>query len=124
MAHSRKNSEAISYPEGKGGREVCLKNAAGRREYKRRLQCMWERQEGLCCLCGLPLRLDESTFEHQRPKGMGGAFADDRIEIQGKPVNGAAHWLCNGAKGSRRVEYLIQPHTDLGQDLEQMLEGD
>lgn len=109
-------------PEGPGGREVCTRGAAGRREYKNRIELMWERQLGLCCLCGMPLRLSESTFEHQRPKGMGGGFTDDRIEVDGIPINGAAHWICNGNKGSRRVEYLIQPHINTSINLEEMLE--
>lgn len=106
------------YPDG---REVCAKTPLGRREYKHRLELMWERQEGLCCLCGMPLRLEESTFEHQRPKGIGSAFADDRIEVDGEPINGAAHWICNGSKGSRRVPYLITPHVATDRTFEELL---
>jgi hypothetical protein len=36
---------------------------------------------------------------------MGGAHRDDRIEVDGKPYNGAACHACNTAKGSRRVNY-------------------
>jgi hypothetical protein len=76
------------------GREVCVDSAAGWREYKRRVRLMWERQEGRCCLCGKRVALGNATFEHQRRRGMGAAWRDDRPEI-----NGAAHWVCNGLKG-------------------------
>jgi len=45
------------------------------------------------------------TFEHQDGRGMGGSHRDDRIEIDGKPYNGAAHGKCNSDKGSKRVDY-------------------
>jgi hypothetical protein len=36
--------------------------------------------------------------DHISPKGMGGAWRDDHPDnIQ------AAHWWCNGEKGSRRI---------------------
>lgn len=111
----------ILYPEGPGKREVCGKGAAGRREYRHRLQLMHERQDGLCCLCALPLRLEEAVFEHQRPKGMGGAFTDDRIEVDGVPINGAAHWNCNSSKGSKRTPYLIQPQVPNFRSIEECL---
>ena len=57
-------------------------------------------QGGKCALCH-----DEFTEysdivpDHKHPKGMGGAWRDDHPEnIQ------AAHWWCNGAKGSTRMD--------------------
>lgn len=86
----------LVYPDG---REVCVNSAAGWQEYKRRVQVMWQRQGRRCCLCGSPLSLANATFEHQRRRGMGAAWRDDRIEKDGADWNGAAHWVCNGEKG-------------------------
>jgi hypothetical protein len=79
------------YPDG---REVCTETAQGRREYARRVELMLERQSYRCCLCGERLALAEATFEHQRRRGMGAAFRDDRDDR-----NGSAHWSCNVKKG-------------------------
>ena len=88
------------------GREVCnLQTKAGRSEYRFRIEQMLLRKKHLCCLCHKPLRLEEATFEHQDGRGMGGGHRDDRIEVDGKPINGAAHGWCNSAKGSRRMNY-------------------
>lgn len=85
------------YPDG---REVCQDNPQGWREYKRRVGVMVERQEHRCCLCNRRLSVGNATFEHQRRRGMHAAFRDDRIEdVNGEPMNGAAHWVCNGLKG-------------------------
>jgi len=86
-------------------RQVCPKTPAGRREYQRRIEAMWKRQRGLCCLCGRPILLAESVFEHQDGRGHGGGNRDDRIEIDGKWINGAACWKCNSEKGSKRIKY-------------------
>lgn len=83
----------------KDGREVCQDSLAGWREYKRRVKAMLERQGGRCCLCGKRLALDQATFEHQRRRGMGAAWRDDRIFKDGEDWNGAAHWVCNGERG-------------------------
>jgi hypothetical protein len=48
-----------------------------------------------------------ATFEHQDGRGMGGGHRDDRIEIDGKPYNGAACLSCNGSKGSKRIDYNV-----------------
>lgn len=86
-------------------REVCdLKTAAGLREYRSRTEQMWERQKGLCSICHLPMRLEEATFEHDDGRGHGGGHRDDRIWVDGKPKNTAAHGLCNVLKGSVRLE--------------------
>lgn len=84
------------YPNG---REVCQDNAAGMREYKRRLRVMLQRQNFRCCLCTGKLSLADATFEHQRRRGMGAAWRDDRITKNGEDWNGAAHWVCNSEKG-------------------------
>ena len=81
------------------GREVCADSKAGWLEYKRRVSIMVQRQNHRCCLCKKPLALGNATFEHQRRRGMGSAWRDDRIEKDGQPWNGAAHWTCNGEKG-------------------------
>jgi hypothetical protein len=43
------------------GREVCQDNAAGWREYKRRVSVMVQRQGRRCCLCNRPLALGNAT---------------------------------------------------------------
>lgn len=91
-----------------GDREVCNFDCkAGRDEYERRKTVMWERQFGLCCLCGGRLLRSEAVFEHQDGRGHGGGNRDDRTEIDGKPYNGVAHVICNSQKGSKRGGYVI-----------------
>ena len=86
--------------QGSVVREVCQNSKAGWLEYARRVKVMVQRQERRCCLCNRPLAQGNATFEHQRRRGMGAAFRDDRIEDQdGNWVNGAAHWVCNREKG-------------------------
>lgn len=65
---------------------------------------MYERQGGLCSICNLPMRIDEATFEHQDGRGHGGGYRDDRICIDGKWFNSAAHGMCNVRKGSVRMD--------------------
>jgi hypothetical protein len=81
------------------GREVCTDTPAGWREYKRRVELMVIRQGFRCCLCKRRLSLGNATFEHQRRRGMGAAWRDDRITKGGEDWNGAAHWVCNSEKG-------------------------
>jgi len=81
------------------GREVCVDSKAGWLEYKRRVKVMLQRPGGRCCPCGKSLALGSATFEHQRRRGMGAAWRDDRIEKDGADWNGAAHWICNSEKG-------------------------
>jgi hypothetical protein len=92
------NGAVRKYPDG---REVCQDSPAGLREYKRRLDIMLTRQGWACCDCGKKIRSrEDATFEHQRRRGMGAAFRDDRIyDSQGHQKNGAAHWVCNGERG-------------------------
>jgi hypothetical protein len=81
------------------GREVCTDTPQGWKEYKRRVGDMVQRQKFRCCLCNRRLSLANATFEHQRRRGMGAAWRDDRITKDGADWNGAAHWVCNGVKG-------------------------
>lgn len=91
------NGAVRVYPDG---REVCQDSPAGWREYKRRVEIMVTRQRFKCCLCGRRISVASATFEHQRRRGMGAAWRDDRVlDVEGKPVNGAAHWVCNGERG-------------------------
>lgn len=83
------------------GREVCdTRTAAGRREYNRRKDVMFQRQGGRCSMCGKPMKYGTATFEHQDGRGMGGSRRDDRVEINGKPYNSLACWWCNALAGS------------------------
>jgi len=84
------------YPDG---REVCVDSRDGWREYKRRVKVMLQRQGHRCCLCNRPLALGNATFEHQRRRGMGAAWRDDRITKDGEDWNGAAHWVCQWGEG-------------------------
>ena len=90
------NGAVRVYPDG---REVCQDSPAGWKEYKRRVEAMLLRQGGRCCLCGKRLALSQATFEHQRRRGMGAAWREDRITKDGADWNGAACWVCNGENG-------------------------
>lgn len=80
----------------RSGREVCLKTSAGKREYCKRREFMYYRDNKICCLCELEiLCLEEATFEHTGGRGVGGAKRDDRVKF-----NGVAHLICNQRKGS------------------------
>lgn len=93
------------------GREILNKGTlAGRKEYRDRTMRMVERQHSRCCLEGhIPecpgyLKHRDATFEHE--DGRSGGRQDDRIELpDGRWINGAAHWICNQLKGSRRIPY-------------------
>jgi hypothetical protein len=101
----KRKPEPILYPEGIGGPEICNFNSAtGRREYYRRTAEMALRQRGKCSICGFPMKIDDCTYEHQDGRGMNGGHRDDRIVVDGKPYNSAAHGLCNVRKGSVRLK--------------------
>jgi len=91
------------------GREICCDNQKGRAEYHRRIAEMAVRQRGICSLSigpkGTPTHgLVNPTFEHTKPRRMGGAFRDDRIvDENGVWMNSAACYRCNGQKGSQRL---------------------
>jgi hypothetical protein len=97
------------------GREVITTSTrAGRELYRLRLRIMWERQGRMCGLqiskrCPITLTLRHAQFDHSNGRGMGGSSGgagkrDDRILIDGKPVNCAACPYCNAEKGSRRCD--------------------
>jgi len=56
-------------------------------------------QGGKCGICGADFTdYSDIVPDHISPRGMGGAWRDDHPDnIQ------AAHWWCNGEKGSRRI---------------------
>lgn len=55
-------------------------------------------QHGLCSICDGPLTdMNDVVPDHKEPRGLGGAWRDDRAENIG-----AAHSLCNNRKGSQR----------------------
>jgi len=84
----------------RNGREVCTDTPQGWREYAKRVGMMVQRQNYRCCLCNRRVAVISATFEHQRRRGMGAAWRDDRIENErGEAMNGAAHWVCNSEKG-------------------------
>jgi hypothetical protein len=96
----------------KDGKEKCNQlTKEGRDEYADRKRRMWERQDRVCCLYGFlkscpgNLKWADTTFDHEVPRGHGGGSQDDRIEVKGKRLNGAAHAQCNVEKGSRRIPY-------------------
>lgn len=84
----------------KGGREV-----VGKVEYKRRREQAWDRDRGLCCLCGEYVPLEEATAEHIESRGMGGAKRDDRLSNLA-----ASHWFGNNVRGSQSMAaYMALP---------------
>jgi len=108
----------------KDGREIInLLCREGHEEYEHRKRAMRERQGGICCLfghikgCPGKLNLADCSFDHEIPRGMGGGSRDDRIEINGRWLNGASHWLCNSIKGSRRVPYNDAHNAKISQPL-------
>lgn len=101
------------YPDG---REVCvLTTKKGMDEYMDRKKKMWERQGRRCALqisdqCKVRQGrwpFDATTFDHQNGRGMAGGKRDDRIEVEGKWLNAAVCWGCNGLKSSQNIPYLI-----------------
>lgn len=91
-----------NYP---GGRQACNDSAAGKREYKARTVEMWERQNGICPICGNWIELRFATFDHQAGRGQGGGKRDDRILIEGEWQNAAVHYICNQKKGSQQYRW-------------------
>jgi hypothetical protein len=103
-APGRRRKPGTAFKVYDDGREVCLPTPSGRREYQSRIEQMWYRDHGICCICNQPVPLAEATFEHKKGRGMGGGHRDDRIaDADGNPMNGIAHISCNGEKGSRRL---------------------
>lgn len=75
------------------GREVCLGNDAGRAEYQRRKQALWEEQRGECVHCHLRMRLDDTRMTHGSWTETG-VLRDDRLYDKGKKVNELVHKHC------------------------------
>lgn len=96
--------EAVTvFPDG---RECCNKNAAGKREYLARTVELWERQEGLCPICGNWIELRFAQMDHQNGRGANGKHRDDRTIVNGKWHNSALHGICNTRKGSERYHWV------------------
>ena len=92
----------------RGKREICDKSKAGREEYRRRREAVWDRDRGTCCLCGLPVPLEQCTLEHKNGRGMGGSKRND--DHTDPHETGVAHWFGNNAKGSISHEkYMEKP---------------
>jgi hypothetical protein len=96
-----------------GREKVNLLCKEGRDEYTRRKRVMWERQKGICCLYGIipgcpgKLALGDAMFEHELGRTAG--HLDDRVEVNGRWINGSAHSVCNSKKGSRKIQYNDAP---------------
>ena len=56
-------------------------------------QVIWERDGGMCGICGLVVDLSDRHFDHIVPLARGGAHATWNIQV--------AHALCNRRKGAR-----------------------
>ncbi len=89
----------LRYPDG---REECMDNAAGNREYKDRTVRMTIRQGFRCAGCEAKL-VGLLTFGHQCSRG--GGRREDRIEIDEKWHNAALCGKCNSSQGSQRYEW-------------------
>ena len=87
----------LPYKVLRDGREICRKGSAGLAEYKRRRDVMYDRDNGVCCVCGRFIPKGQETFEHKNGRGLGGNRRDDRISM-----NGVSHWLCNSKRGGGR----------------------
>jgi hypothetical protein len=93
------------------GREVCTDTPQGWVEYVKRKKEMWIRQGKICCLAGIcptcPGKLNwaDTSFDHEAGRGAGGSKRDDRIEVDGKKINGCCHHWCNAWKASRVIHY-------------------
>jgi hypothetical protein len=88
------------------GREVCLANLAGRAEYQRRKQLLWEGQSGLCAYCQLRMtlaacRLTGGAWQGGQRTGQRGdpqstvCLRDDRLlNDKGEKINELVHKDC------------------------------
>lgn len=97
----RRREPVHVYPDG---REVCnLKTRAGIGLYAGRTLMMQKRQGGHCALCHWYLGM---TFDHEAGRGSAGSHRDDRIEVDGRWINAALCYKCNGEKGSKRYHWV------------------
>lgn len=88
------------YPDG---REVTLDTEKGKAEYRERTLAMRLRQLNVCAECLKWMEEHDTTFDHETPRGFGGARRDDRIAIGGVWTNRAVHLACNTKRGSKRL---------------------
>src|SRR5271155_5810286 len=78
------------------GREICLGNEAGRAEYRRRKQLLWEAQAGAChhCHCRMSIletRMTGGDWAESVPPQL----RDDRLaDRRGVPLNHLVHKEC------------------------------
>jgi hypothetical protein len=69
-------------------------SGAGERRRKK-LAALHRRQNGLCALCGGPLKLADADLDHIVPRSLGGMSARSNLQ--------ATHRRCNSAKGATFV---------------------
>lgn len=65
----------------------------GRVSYKR----IWERDQGICYICGLKVERESCHFDHIVPLAKGGAHSESNIAV--------THSWCNQQKGAKLVKY-------------------
>ena len=114
---SEMKKEPVAVKMFADGREVCdLKCKAGRDEYERRKDVMFNGQGRRCGLMISPQCKErkgkwprnEIQFGHPSSRGMGGGKRDDRLEIDGKPSGALALCpFCNSLQGSRPITDFI-----------------
>lgn len=110
-AYIRK-APAVMYPEGLGGREVCSRTAAGRKEYDKRRGQLEDRQKHKCAICGnWNMNME---FDHQAGRGANAGHRDDRIlDEDGNWMNAALCTRCNTKKGSKRYEWRNKQYVQV-----------
>lgn len=69
----------------------------GKLEFDLRHSAAYEREHGICGICGEFVSWEDSVADHILPKGLGGGTHDDR-EGNLQP----SHYMCNSEKGSKR----------------------
>ena len=87
-----------TYPDGRVVHNLATKE--GKRRYYATLNLAYESQNHVCPACNQFIAREDLSPDHYRPRGMGGAWRDDR------PENiVAVHRWCNSRKGSQRNFY-------------------
>lgn len=105
-SHWKRKPAVIEYSDK---RQRCNPGTVeGRREYFNRKMEAYQRQGGLCCICLKPLALKDATFEHQNGRNK----IDERLWVDGKPLNGCSHLLCNQQRGSRKTKIFHYPQLE------------
>ena len=89
------------------GREECLNTAAGKREYKSRLEQMVIRQHYRDPITNEYIETFTAQFDHQAGRGHGGGHRDYRIVLpDGTWQNAALSAKSNSLKGSKRYHWV------------------